>query len=38
MNNNLDMLTNEELLELYTKLDEVLKFLIDSIIKENEDE
>ncbi|GEM_PF-1170399 len=38
MNNNLDMLTNEELLELYTKLDEVLKFLNDSIIKENEDE
>jgi hypothetical protein len=32
------MLTNEELLELYTKLDEVLKFLNDSIIKENEDE
>lgn len=38
MNNNLDMLTNEELLELYTKLDEVLKFLNGSIIKENEDE
>jgi hypothetical protein len=38
MNNNLDMLTNEELLELYTKLEEVLKFLNDSIIKENEDE
>lgn len=38
MNNNLDMLTNEELLEFYTKLDEVLKFLNDSIIKENEDE
>lgn len=38
MNNNLGMLTNEELLELYTKLDEVLKFLNDSIIKENEDE
>ena len=38
MNNNLDMLSNEELLELYTKLDEVLKFLNDSIIKENEDE
>lgn len=38
MNNNLDMLTNEELLELYTKLDEVLKFLNDFIIKENEDE
>jgi hypothetical protein len=32
------MLTNEELLELYTKLEEVLKFLNDSIIKENEDE
>ena len=38
MNNNLDMLTNEELLELYTKLEEVLKFLNDSIIEENEDE
>ncbi len=38
MNNNLDMLTNEELLELHTKLEEVLKFLNDSIIKENEDE
>lgn len=38
MNNNLDVLTNEELLELYTKLEEVLKFLNDSIIKENEDE
>lgn len=38
MNNNLGMLTNEELLELYTKLEEVLKFLNDSIIKENEDE
>ena len=38
MNNNLDILINEELLELYNKLDEVLKFLNDSIIKENEDE
>lgn len=38
MNNNLDMLTNAELLELYTKFEEVLKFLNDSIIKEKEDE